>query len=123
MTMIERLRDLSLETDLRDALIVTGASDAHREVAAQIADEIRQRTGAVVEVVADYEGTHSQPEFAARRQDVLEMVSRRPCTVEDIAGGLGLHRNEVVKYVDELVTEGKLVGEARDDVVYYKAVG
>jgi hypothetical protein len=55
VAMIEQLKDLSLETDLRDALIVTGASDAHREVAAQIADEIRERTGAVVQVVADHD--------------------------------------------------------------------
>lgn len=73
------------------------------------------------EVIADYEGTHEQPEFAGRRQDVLDMVSRRPCTVDDIVAGLGLHRNEVVKYVDELVNEGKLTSEVRGEKVYYKA--
>jgi hypothetical protein len=55
VAMIEQLKDLSLETDLRDALIVVGASDAHREMAARIADGIRQRRGAVVVVVAEYD--------------------------------------------------------------------
>ncbi len=53
VAMIEQLKDLSLETDLRDALIVVGASDTHREMGAQIAEGIRQRTGAAVEVVAE----------------------------------------------------------------------
>ncbi|MEZ4568258.1 MAG: hypothetical protein R2860_15300 [Desulfobacterales bacterium] len=31
-------------------------------------------------------------------QEILDMLGRRPCTLADIAGGLGLHQNEVIKY-------------------------
>ena len=64
---------------------------------------------------------HLHPEFAARREDVLEMLRRRPCTVEDIAAGLGLHRNEVVKYVQELTDENRLDAKQVGRLTYYKA--
>jgi len=73
------------------------------------------------EVIADYRGTHRQRDFAAHREDVLGLLRRRPCTVGDIADGLGLHRNEVVKYVEELMGRRVLVTEDSGGEVYYKA--
>lgn len=58
------------------------------------------------EVIADYRGVHAQSDFKAGRNSVLEMIRRRPCSLEDIADGLGMHRNEAIKYVEELSTEG-----------------
>ena len=72
------------------------------------------------EVIADYRGTHQQKQFAARRGDVLDLLHRRPCSVDDIAQGLGMHRNEVVKYVTELVEEGKLNYKVSSGKLYYK---
>jgi wyosine [tRNA(Phe)-imidazoG37] synthetase (radical SAM superfamily) len=40
--------------------------------------------------------------------DVLDLIRRRPCTLEDIATGLGIHRHEVVKHLEELQTRGVL---------------
>lgn len=54
------------------------------------------------EVIADYSDVHKQQDFSARREDVLALLQHRPCSIEDIASGLGLHRSEVVKYVEEL---------------------
>jgi len=49
-------------------------------------------------------------------------LKRRPCSVEDIAAGLGLHRNEVVKYVEELSSEGKIEAKPQNKQLYYKAI-
>jgi len=73
------------------------------------------------EVIADYSEVHKQHDFAARREDVLTLLQRRPCSVEDIAAGLGLHRNEVVKYVEELSSEGKIEAKPQNQQLYYKA--
>ena len=40
------------------------------------------------------------------RADVLALLSRRPCTAADIAGGLGIHHGEALKVATALVTEG-----------------
>lgn len=71
------------------------------------------------EVIADFRGVHQQPRFAAGRQDVLNLLSRRPCTIEDIAGGLGMHRNEVLKYVGELDAEHQLQESRVHGARYY----
>ncbi|MBN1786912.1 MAG: radical SAM protein [Sedimentisphaerales bacterium] len=74
------------------------------------------------EVIADYNNVHKQQDFSAQRQDVLILLRRRPCSVEDIAAGLGLHRNEVVKYIEELSLEGKIEARPQNQRLYYKAV-
>ncbi|MCD6174370.1 MAG: radical SAM protein [Planctomycetes bacterium] len=73
------------------------------------------------EVIADYSKIHKQQDFLARREDVLTLLQRRPCSVEDIAAGLGLHRNEVVKYVEELLSEGKIETKSQNQQLYYRA--
>jgi wyosine [tRNA(Phe)-imidazoG37] synthetase (radical SAM superfamily) len=75
-----------------------------------------------VEVIADYKDIHKQQEFSAQREDVLTLLQRRPCSIQDIAAGLGLHRNEVLKYIEELVAEGKIEKKPQNRQLYYKAV-
>jgi wyosine [tRNA(Phe)-imidazoG37] synthetase (radical SAM superfamily) len=70
--------------------------------------EIAGRFSPVAEVIADYRQVHAQSDFAGHKDAVLELLSRRPCTVEGVADGLGLHRNEAVKYIEELISAGKL---------------
>ena len=74
------------------------------------------------EVIADYSNVHKQQDFSAQRKDVLTLLKRRPCSIEDIAAGLSLHRNEVVKYVEELSSEGKIEANPHNQQLYYKAV-
>ncbi|NSW55294.1 MAG: radical SAM protein [Armatimonadetes bacterium] len=61
-----------------------------------------------VEVVAD----HPLPAASALGETgadrVLDLLRRRPCTLDDIAAGLAMHRNEVLKYTDRLVREGAI---------------
>ena len=74
------------------------------------------------EVIADYKSVHKQQDFSARRQDILTLLKRRPCSIEGIAAGLGFHRNEVVKYIEELSSEGKIESKPHNQQLYYKAV-
>ena len=75
-------------------------------------EEISAFFGRNCEVIADYTKVHSLSEFSSTREDVLELVKLRPCSIDDISAGLGLHRNEVVKYVQELVDK-KLISMKR----------
>jgi wyosine [tRNA(Phe)-imidazoG37] synthetase (radical SAM superfamily) len=58
-----------------------------------------------VEVIADFRDIHQQPRFVGGRKEVLAMLQRRPSSVEDIARGLQMHRNEAVKHLEELLAE------------------
>jgi len=74
------------------------------------------------EVIADYRDVHKAKDFTARREDILTLLQRRPCTIEDIATGLGLHRNEVVKYIEELTVEGKIEAKPQNQKLYYTSL-
>ena len=74
------------------------------------------------EVIADYKSVHKQQDFSSRREDVLTLLKRRPCSIEDIAAGLGLHRNEAVKYVEELSSVGRIEAKPQNQQIYYQAV-
>jgi wyosine [tRNA(Phe)-imidazoG37] synthetase (radical SAM superfamily) len=54
-------------------------------------------------------------------QDVLALVSRRPCTLEDIAAGLGLAAREAARYVNELSNAGLLAGEYQGKRLFFRA--
>ena len=47
------------------------------------------------------------------------MIRRRPCSLEDIADGLGMHRNEAIKYVEELDVKGRLEKQYSGGRLFY----
>lgn len=54
---------------------------------------------------------------------ILETIARRPCTVEDLAAILGLHANEVNKYLDVLDAEQKIESVRQPRGIFYKRTG
>ena len=84
-------------------------------------EEIAGIFGSSCEIIADYSGVHNLDEFTASREDVLELLKRRPCTIEDISAGLNIHRNETIKYVEELLDKNLIGMERRDDRLLYFA--
>jgi wyosine [tRNA(Phe)-imidazoG37] synthetase (radical SAM superfamily) len=70
--------------------------------------EIAVQFSPAAEIIADYRGVHAQTDFTVQKQTILEMLRRRPCTLDDVAEGLGIHRNEAIKYIEELKTGGLL---------------
>jgi len=74
-----------------------------------------------VEVITEFRGGDRQGRFKAGQREILDLLSLRPSTIDDIAGGLGMHRNEVVKHVEALTAKGELEKELHGWQLYYKA--
>jgi wyosine [tRNA(Phe)-imidazoG37] synthetase (radical SAM superfamily) len=53
---------------------------------------------------------------------ILEMVGRRPCTIEELSTALGAHRHEVSKFVGALVQEGRIVEKRHGNGLFFMAV-
>lgn len=83
--------------------------------------ELAARFSPPAEVIAAFDGVHEQAEFSAGRAEVLNMLRRRPCSIDDLAAGLGLHRNEVIKYVEELTARNLVVQSSVGGRLYYRA--
>jgi len=84
-------------------------------------EEISSFFGPTCEVIADYSKVHSLGEFQHRQEDVLDLLRRRPCSVDDISNGLNMHRNEAVKYVQELADKKLIRKETRESKLLYFA--
>jgi len=53
------------------------------------------------------------------RADILPLLERRPLTLDQIAGSLGMHRNEAAKYLRELAEQGAVVETVHRDKRYF----
>jgi biotin operon repressor len=75
----------------------------------------------VVDIVAERSGHLSDGVGAAiEDEDILTLVSRRPCTLEDIAEGLGAHVAEVLKHLDALRVAGHVTTSVRDGRTFWR---
>jgi wyosine [tRNA(Phe)-imidazoG37] synthetase (radical SAM superfamily) len=72
------------------------------------------------------ESRQSQQVRSSRSENVEDLIvallSRRPCTVEGIATGLGLRPNEVLKRLDVLCAKGAIRSERRGEALFYEGV-
>ncbi len=71
------------------------------------------------EVIADFSQHHEQIECSAGREEILNILYRRPCSVEDISAGLGMQPNEIVKHLENLANRGLIKHSMVDGKVYY----
>jgi wyosine [tRNA(Phe)-imidazoG37] synthetase (radical SAM superfamily) len=69
-------------------------------------EDIRERLGDRAEVIAEPAGALGESVEPGKELEILELIRRRPCTVEDVSRALGLHMNEVFKHLQRLVHQG-----------------
>lgn len=73
------------------------------------------------EVITAGETPHGEGQYQASSEDILAMLKRRPCSIEDIASGLGMHPNEVVKCIEILSAENRVTFSRVDEKGFYSA--
>lgn len=93
------------------------AEPVPRERLAKLADLFEPRA----EVIADYPHDTPRHEAQASEADILELLRRRPCSVQDVVSALGLHSNEVIKYADDLCRRKLIEPVAGQQEIYYRA--
>ena len=70
------------------------------------------------DVIAEYSSDRSAG-VQATEIEVLAMIERRPCTLDQICRVFGLHRNEAAKYTGKLVRTGQAREQRREGRIYY----
>lgn len=100
------------------------ADSATRAVADDVLGWAQETLGPRAEIIAPFHArTSASDEDEKVGSRIMELLRRRPCTVADIAEGLGVHRNWIVKHVETLLANGVLRRELRGDEVYYSVHG
>ena len=77
--------------------------------------------GERAEVITDFHAINNKKQFSALREDVFNLIKRRPCSLEGIALGLSIHRNEAAKHVGHLLREGVITSKTRRHNLFYSA--
>ena len=54
------------------------------------------------------------------KEEILEILKRRPLSLTDLSKGMGVRENEVEKYIQPLVSEGKIQPRLFGDSIYYE---
>jgi wyosine [tRNA(Phe)-imidazoG37] synthetase (radical SAM superfamily) len=73
------------------------------------------------EVIADFSAIKAPGKSAASLEDVLSMLQRRPCSLQDIAEGLKAGEQEIRGFIDGLLHKKLIVSEKKGNTVYYKS--
>jgi len=81
---------------------------------------IKKRFGNIAEVVYEFIGPMGDRFELGRDAEIIQLIKRRPCTAEDISKALGLHVDEVVKYLGKLMREGRVHYRMHEHHCYYE---
>ena len=82
---------------------------------------IAARLGEKCEVVTDFSLEGRGKAIEHKAEDVLSMLKRRPCSLNDICSGLGIGRNEALKYIAHFQQQGVVGSEEKDGIIFFKA--
>jgi wyosine [tRNA(Phe)-imidazoG37] synthetase (radical SAM superfamily) len=75
----------------------------------------------IAEVIAEEQGTIGNAPFAhADAERIVALLSRRPCTLDDVCTGLGTVAPGTLKVLEALVREGRVGERLRDGRVFYQ---
>lgn len=74
-----------------------------------------------VEIISSSQERRSIQSFRSDIETaILETISRRPCTLDDLTKILGIHINEINKYLDVLEAEKKITTVEKERGVFYQ---
>ena len=81
--------------------------------------EIAARLGGGAEVIADFAHTRHAKPIENVQENILAMLKRRPCSLDDICSSLALTPNEAIKHISLLQQNNTIESEQKNDVVFF----
>lgn len=74
-----------------------------------------------VEIIASVKGRTTVESYSENIEEtILDTISRRPCTLDDLHNILGIHVNEINKYLGTMEAEGKIITKNLERGVFYQ---
>ena len=111
--------EMNLEKIQLNTVVRPPAEEFARPLSTKDLKNIKTILGKKCEIIAEFK----RPAQKAYKRDVektiLSMVKRRPVTLVDISGCLGLHRNEIIKYLEVLEKKHQIRTKVHSGERYY----
>ncbi len=97
---------------------LAGLHPATREELEEVVQSWKFKNVEIIAPAAQRKAIQSYRSDAAAA--ILETISRRPCTIEDLMEILGIHINEINKYLDVLEEEKKITAVRQERGIFYQ---
>jgi len=85
-------------------------------------EAIATQMGKKCEVVADFSPDGYGSHIESKAEDVLSMLKCRPCSLDDVCSGLGIGRNEALKYIAHFQQQAVVHTCEKDGITFFKAI-
>lgn len=83
-------------------------------------EKIKKILGGKCEIIAEFAKKEQISPSYNLEVTILSMIKRRPVTLTDISLSLGKHQNEIIKYLNFLLKEGKIKLVTHKGLKYYE---
>ncbi len=98
------------------------AEPSAQKVSAEVLNGFCRILGNNAQMIAPFEKKKNYigPKNIKIQTDIISILSRRPCTLNDISSGLDVSETEVIKYVELLILEKKIQKLTKGSLIYYR---
>ena len=114
------IKQMNLEKIQLNTVVRPPAEEFARPLTREDLNNIKTVLGKKCEIIAEFKRATQKAYKRAVEQRILSMVKRRPVTLVDISHSLGLHRNEIIKYVETLEKKHQIRTTVHSGERYYR---
>lgn len=114
------IKQMNLEKIQLNTVVRPPAEEFARPLTREYLKNIKTVLGKKCEIIAEFKRATQKAYKRDVEKRILSMVKRRPVTLVDISHSLGLHRNEIIKYVETLEKKHQVKTEVHSGERYYR---
>lgn len=85
-------------------------------------EKLKNILGKNCKIIAEFRKKKQTPLSENLESAILSMIRRRPVTLSDISTSLGKNKNEILKYLNPLLQEGKIKLVIHQNLKYYEPI-
>ncbi|MBC8389662.1 MAG: radical SAM protein [Actinobacteria bacterium] len=82
-------------------------------------EKIKDILGSKAQIIEKVIYKKCNRELVKIEEEIIELLKRRPVSINDIASSLGVNLNEVIKIIDKLLYEGEIKYSINNNMKYY----
>ena len=114
------IEQMNLEKIQLNTVVRPPAEEFARPLTREDLNNIKTVLGKKCEIIAEFKRATQKAYKRDVEKRILSMVKRRPVTLVDISHSLGLHRNEIIKYVETLEKKHQIRTKVHSGERYYR---
>jgi len=96
------------------------AEEFARPLSLRELEKIKKTFGTNCEIIVEFDRKAQKSTSENLEGAILSLIQRRPVTLADISSSLGKHKNEIIKYLNFLLEEGKIKPVTHQGLKYFE---